>query len=256
MAEAMHTRPTLGSEFERQLAGGDWDVRERLVLACRMLAAEGHAAGLAGQITVRAGDGTFWTAPLGLLFEEIRPSDLVRINDELRVVEGERLPNPATRFHLWIYGQRPAVNCVIHTHPPYVSALSMIGRPLVVSHMDATPLHDDCAYLAEWPGVPLADYEGQLISEALGDKRAILLAHHGQVVAASTVEEAAELALCIEQAARLQLLAQAAGEIQPVPDKLAREAHDFLLQPSVVRASFAAHARRELRADPDCLHAR
>jgi len=86
MAEATHARPTLGSELERQLAGGNWDLRERLVLACRMLAAEGHAAGLAGQITARAGDGTFWTAPLGLLFEEIRPSDLVRVNDELRVV--------------------------------------------------------------------------------------------------------------------------------------------------------------------------
>ena len=255
MAEAMHAGPTLGSEFEPQLAGDDWDVREQLVLTCRMLAAEGHSAGLAGQITARAGDATFWTAPLGLLFEEIRTSDLVRIDDELRVAEGERLPNPATRFHLWIYRKRPAVNCIIHTHSPSVSALSMIGTPLVVSHMDATPLHNDCAYLAEWPGVPLADYEGQLISEALGDKRAILLAHHGQVVAVSTVQEAAELALCIEHAARLQLLAQAAGEIQPVPHELALKAHNFLLQPSVVRASFAAHARRVLRADPDCLHA-
>ena len=254
MAEATHARPRLGSEFERQLAGGDWDLQDQLVLACRMLAAEGHSAGLAGQITARAGDGTFWTAPLGLLFEELRPNDLVRIDDELRVVEGERLPNPATRFHMWIYRKRPDVNCVVHTHPPYVSALSMIGRALIVSHMDATPLHGDCAYLAEWPGVPLADYEGQLISEALGNMRAVLLAHHGQVVAGSTVQEAAELASCIEQAARLQLLAQAAGEIQPIPDELAREAHDFLLQPRVVRASFAAHARRMLRADPECLH--
>lgn len=253
MAEAMHAAPTLGSAFERQLAGGDWDLREQLVLTCRMLATAGHSAGLAGQITARVGDGTFWTAPLGLLFEEIRPSDLVRIDDQLDVVEGERLPNPATRFHLWIYRKRPAVNCVVHTHPPHVSALSMLGRSLVVSHMDATPLHDDCAYLADWPGVPLADEEGRIISAALGDKRAILLAHHGQVVAASTVAEAATLALCIEHAARLQLLAQAAGEIRPIPDEVAREAHDFLLQPSVVRATFAAYARRVLHADPDCL---
>ena len=43
MAEAMHAGPTLGSEFEPQLAGDDWDVREQLVLTCRMLAAEGHS---------------------------------------------------------------------------------------------------------------------------------------------------------------------------------------------------------------------
>jgi L-fuculose-phosphate aldolase len=190
---------------------------------------------------------------LGLLFEEITTHDLVRVDGELGLVEGERLPNPATRFHLWIYRKRADVNCVIHTHPPCISALSMIGQPLIVSHMDATPLHGDCAYLADWPGVPLADYEGKIISEALGDKRAILLAHHGQIVVSATVQEAATLVLCIEQAAELQLRAQAAGEIQPIPDALAREAHDFLLQPGIVRASFAAYARRVLRADPGCL---
>src|SRR5215471_20783374 len=253
MAEAHHPAPTLGSELERQLIGDDWDVREQVVLTCRMLASEGHSSGLAGQITVRVGDGTFWTAPLGLLFEEITVHDLVRIDGELGVLQGERLPNPATRFHMWIYRKRPDVNCVVHTHSPYVSALSMIGRPLIISHMDATPLHGDCAFLTDWPGVPLADYEGKIISEALGDKRAILLAHHGQIVVSATVQEAATLALCIEQAAALQLRAQAAGEIQPIADELAREAHDFLLQPAVVRASFAAYARRVLRDDPNCL---
>jgi L-fuculose-phosphate aldolase len=253
MVQTQHSVSAAVSDLERLLAGGDWDLKQQIVLTCRMLAAEGHSSGLAGQITARVGDGTFWTAPLGLLFEEVTMHDLVRIDGELVVVEGEGMPNPATRFHLWIYRKRPDVNCVVHTHPPCVSALSMIGRPLIVSHMDATPLHGDCAYLADWPGVPLADVEGKIISEALGDKRAMLLAHHGQIVASATVQEAATLALCIEQAARLQLQAQAAGEIQPIPDELAREAHDFLLQPGIVRASFAASARRVLREEPECL---
>jgi L-fuculose-phosphate aldolase len=248
-----HAPPTLGHELERQLTGGDWDLKQRIVLTCRMLAAEGHSAGLAGQITARADDGTFWTAPLGLLFEEVTVRDLVRIDDELGVVEGTRMANPAARFHLWIYRARPNVNCIVHTHPLHVSALSMIGRRLVVSHMDTTPFFDDCAYLADWPGVPVADLEGRIISDALGDKRAILLAHHGQIAVAPTVEEAAVLALWIDHAARLQLLAEAAGEIQPIPDDLAREAHDFMLNSSVVRASFAAYARRVLRANPSCL---
>ena len=64
---------------------------------------------------------------------------------------------------------------------------------------------------------------GKAHSEALGDKHAILLAHHGQVVVSASVQEAAALARCIEQAAGLQLRAQAAGEIQPIPDVPARE---------------------------------
>ena len=114
------------------------------------------------------------------------------------------------RFHFWVYRQRPDVQCIIHTHPPHVSTLSMTGQPLVVAHMDATPFHNDCAHLKEWPGLPIADQEGEIISAALGDKRSILLANHGFLAAGSCIEEALYLSVLIERAARNQLLAAAA----------------------------------------------
>ena len=126
------------------------------------------------------------------------------------------MPNPAVRFHVWIYGARPDVQCIVHTHPPFASALSMVGKRLAVAHMDSAMFHDDCAYLAEWPGVPVADEEGRLIAEALGDKRTILLAHHGMLTTGATVEEAAYLAVMLERAARLQARAEAIGEIRPI----------------------------------------
>ena len=48
------------------------------------------------------------------------------------------MPNPSNRFHLWIYRAKPRLNSIMHTHAPYVSALSMIGVPLAVAHMDRT----------------------------------------------------------------------------------------------------------------------
>ncbi|KAG1386972.1 hypothetical protein G6F59_016610 [Rhizopus arrhizus] len=108
----------------------------------------------------------------------------------MEVLEGPGTPNPAVRFHFWVYRQRPDVQCILHTHPPHVSTLSMTGQPLVVAHMDATPFHNDCAHLKEWPGLPIADQEGEIISAALGDKRCILLANHGFLAAGSCVEEA------------------------------------------------------------------
>src|SRR5260370_38604704 len=85
------------------------------------------------------------------------------------------------------------VTAIVHTHPPYCSALSVTGQPLVAAHMDTAMFYDDCAYLADWPGPPIGDEEGRSIHEARGDKRAILLAPHAQLDATSTIEKAASL---------------------------------------------------------------
>jgi L-fuculose-phosphate aldolase len=141
----------------------------------------------------------------------------------------------------------------VHTHPPYVNALSMTGRPLEVAHMDATPFHDDCAFLREWPGLPIGDSEGEIISTALGNKRVILLANHGFLAATSSLEESAYLSVLIERAARSQILAQSVGELQPIDAARAKESHDFLLLPSIVKSSFALFARRVIKREPDVL---
>jgi L-fuculose-phosphate aldolase len=242
------------AEMERHLLTPDWTVREKLALSCRMLAREEHGSAVAGQITAR-GDrpGTMWTARFGLGLEEIRASDFLLVDDDLKVIEGDGMPNPSNRFHLWIYRKRPDVQSIMHTHPPHVSALSMIGVPLKAAHMDTSMFYEDCAYLDHWPGPPIGDEEGEIISKAIGDKRSILLAHHGQLCACATVEEAAVLSLFIERTARLQLLAMAAGTIRDLEPGPARQAHNYRLKPKPLGATFHYFARQVLRDAPDCL---
>lgn len=245
---------TSAADMNRWLDAAAWSTRQKLALACRILAAEEHGSALAGQLTARAErPGTYWTMRFGLGLDEIGADNLLLVDDDLRVVEGDGMPNPSNRFHLWIYRQRPEVSAIIHTHPPHVSALSMIGEPLAVAHMDTAVFHEDCAYLPEWPGVPIGDEEGRIISGVLGKKRAALLAHHGLVTACGTVEEAAMLALFLERAARLQLLARSAGEIRKIRPELAQEAHDYRLRSSIIGATFCYFARRILTKDDSVL---
>jgi L-fuculose-phosphate aldolase len=221
---------------------------EKLTLAARILATEGHSCGLAGQITARAdGAGHFLTLAIGIGFDEASPADFIRIDDDLNVVQARGVPNLATRFHLWIYRHRPQVQAIIHTHPPAVSALSMLRTPLVVAHMDMTMFQDDCAYLPDWPGLPIGDEEGRIISEQLQEKRSILLANHGLITTGTSIEEATYLAVYFERAAALQLAASAAGKIRPVDPAKAREAGAFLLKPPIINATFAYLARRAQR---------
>lgn len=241
-------------ELSRDVTDSTLTAREKLALTCRALFDAGHDSGLAGQITARADEpGTYYTQRLGLGFDEITAGNLLLVDEDLNVLDGKGIANPANRFHTWIYRARPDVNCIVHTHPFHVAALSMLEVPLVVSQMDIAPLYDDCAFLPDWPGVPVGNEEGEIISAALGDKKAILLAHHGHVVAGASIEEACSLGMLIERAAKLQLAAMAAGAIAPLPERLAREAHDWTLTPKRSQANFAYYARRALAKHPDAL---
>ena len=178
-------------EMARHLKGDSRNLNETLAFACRILAMTGQEAGLAGQISARSErPGAYWTLKFGLGFDEATPGDFIEVDQDLNTLSGSGMANPATRFHLWVYKARPDVESLIHTHSPWASALAAARQPLVISQMDMAPLHDDCAFLSEWPGVPIADHEGVIISEALGRKKAIILAHHGYLTAGQSVEEA------------------------------------------------------------------
>ena len=216
---------------------------ELLAACCRILASEGHESGLAGQVTARADKpGTFWTLQFGYGFEEATAKRMVLVDEDLKPLKGGRA-NPSVRFHVWIYNKRPDVNAIVHTHAPHASALASTGKALKTIHMDSAMLHGT-AHLPEWPGVPVADDEGRIISAALGNAKSILLANHGLLTAGISIEETAYLAVFFERAARMQLRAMAAGGYKEVKPGLAEEARDFLLQPSIVRGTFAYWARR------------
>jgi L-fuculose-phosphate aldolase len=220
------------------------EIEEQLTLACRILAGEGHESGLAGQVTARADQpGAWWTLPFGCGFDEAAPGRMVLVDENLQPLQGGAPPNPGVRFHLWIYRRRPDVRAIVHTHAPYASALSCTASALKTIHMDSAMLHGT-AHLPEWPGVPLGDDEGRIISAALGEAKTILLANHGLLAAGASIEEATYLAVFFERAARMQLRAMAAGGFREVEPRLAEEARAFLLQPQIVRLTFAYWARR------------
>lgn len=241
MNDKEHFLKRVSAEMDADLKPLELSVPEALAGACRILAKEGHESGLAGQVTARAhlpnGSPAWWTLQFGYGFEEATAERMVLVDEDLKPLRGGR-PNPGVRFHVWVYGKRPDVQAIIHTHAPHASALASTGEPLRTIHMDSAMLHGT-AHLAEWPGVPVADDEGRIISGALGNAKTILLANHGLLAAGASVEEATYLAVFFERAARMQLRAMAAGGFKEVRSELAEEARKFLLQPSIVRGTFS-----------------
>jgi L-fuculose-phosphate aldolase len=243
MNEKAHFMERVNREMDQDLPFLKGSTAELLAACCRILAREGHESGLAGQVSARADQpGTWWTLQFGHGFDEASAARMVLVDEDLKPLSGGR-PNPGVRFHVWIYRQRPDVQAIVHTHAPHASALACTGVPLKTIHMDSAMLHGT-AHLPDWPGVPVADDEGRIISAALGDAKTILLANHGLLAAGASIEEATYLAVFFERAARMQLLAMAGGGFREVKPALAEEARDFLLQPSIIRGTFAYWSRR------------
>ena len=243
MKSKRHFMERVSREMDEDLKELSLPTEEALAGACRILGREGHESGLAGQVTARGPKpGTWWTLQFGYGFEEATPERMVLVDEDLKPLRGGR-PNPGVRFHVWIYRKRPDAHAIIHTHAPYASALAATGQPLKTIHMDTAMLHGT-AHLPEWPGVPVADDEGRIISSALSSSKSILLANHGLLTAGNSVEEATYLAVFFERSARMQLRAMSAGGYREVKPQLAEEARDFLLQPSIVRGTFAYWLRR------------
>lgn len=246
----------LGHLYNEAALGTDpgWSEAEALALACRILAADGHDTVVPGLVSVRTAEpDVFLTLPMGIGFEEVRPGDILTVNGSLDVLAGKGEPPKAVGFLIKMHQLRPDIACGIHTHAPHTAALSMLDEPLAVAHMDATMFFEDCAFLREWPGNPVTELEGELISRALGPKRAVLLANHGLATVGESIEEACWMALCFERAARMQLRARAVGRLSPIDPAYARDAHDYMTDPSMVATQFRRFARRVLRQDPGCL---
>ena len=235
-------------------SGPNWSEVQKLALACRILAADGHDTVVPGLVSVRTDEpDVFLTLPMGVGFEEVTPADILTVDKDLNVLNGAGKPPKAVGFLIKIHELRPDIRCGIHTHAPYTAALSMLDEPLTVAHMDATMFYEDCAFLREWPGNPVTELEGELISKALGPKRAALLANHGLATVGESIEEATWMALCFERAAKMQIRARAVGRLRAIDPELARDAHDYMTDPSMVATQFRRFARRVLRADPGFL---
>src|SRR4029453_8280303 len=94
---------------------------DEVVLLARALWREGYDDHLAGHITYRQDDDTFLTNPWFLLWDEFRPADVIRIDLEGRVVEGEWPAAPGVALHLPLHRARPDVRVAVHNHPVWAT---------------------------------------------------------------------------------------------------------------------------------------
>jgi ribulose-5-phosphate 4-epimerase/fuculose-1-phosphate aldolase len=227
----------------------------KLAAAYRLIARAGMDAGLAGHISLRVPGAPeyFWGNPLGLLFNEVTADNLVLINGKGEIVGGGNLINYAAFcIHAAIHHARPDVHCAVHTHPPAGSAYGALGLPLEPLDQTGCSFFEDHAVFSEYDGIVLDPTQGRSIVAALGNKRALILANHGLLTCATTIEQALTDTFDLERTCALNLRAMSTGRpLKVVPPEAARQARAVLTHPQRWPAQWQAMIRELNRHEAD-----
>ena len=189
--------------------------------ACHRLAALfGFNEGIDNHLTmvVPGRSDRFYLAPFGLLWSEVKASDLMELDFNGKVIAGRGLvEDTALYIHLSVHRLIPEARCVLHTHMPYATALGMLEDPrLEMAGQSAMGFHDRIAYI-DYNGLALDYSEGERLARGLGGKRVALLRNHGVLVTAPTAAQAFERLYFLERACQAQILALSSGRKLHVP---------------------------------------
>lgn len=227
--------------------------REELVLLARTLWREGFDDHLAGHITYRQPDGTFLCNPWYLLWCELRPEHVIRIDGDGTVLEGDWPAPLGIPLHLELHKRRPNATVALHHHPRYATFWADAYR--------LPPCYDQSSALGGGEVVLVDEYRGALNDanaaraavEAMGDADLALLANHGVFVLGGSIRAAHQRAVALEQRCRHAWHVEALGGGRELPEPArsffrGSDGEGFI-------GFWEAMVRRELRDDPTLVSA-
>jgi L-fuculose-phosphate aldolase len=193
------------------------EIKQQLVWAGKVLVAEGQDDFTRGHISFRLPDNPslFFMKPHSLGLDEITIDNILTIDLEGNVVAGGGRRHSEVYIHSEVLKLRPDLNCVIHTHPPYAVALSSTGRPMRCYSQPGALFYEALGVYTDTINLIRSHEMGAGVAKALGPHRAVLLKNHGAVTAGATIAEAVIVAIMLENAAMVQMIAEAAGELAP-----------------------------------------
>lgn len=226
--------------------------QQSLALLCRALSREGYNDHIAGHITFRQPDGTYLANPWELTWSELTASDILRLDAEGKVIEGQWNITPAINLHMDIHAARHDVGVVIHNHPEWGSVWSAAGRIPPVYDQTSALVDSDPVLYDEYRGTVEDGAAGLAAAQALGQHKWALLANHGVLLVANGLRQAHLRAITLEWRARLAWRVEALGGGKPLPAAVVT-ATGARTDTNGFPFLWEAMARDEIRRDPGVL---
>ena len=205
------------------VSADEWQLRCDLAAAYRLVAAYGWSDLVFTHISARipGPEHHFLINPYGLMFDEITASSLVKVDQHCNKLSDSPFPvNPAGFvIHSAIHAGRDDAACVLHTHSRAGVAVSAQKCGILPISQQSTFVLGSLAY-HDYEGVALRDDEKPRLQTDLGRANYLVLRNHGLLTVGRTIADAFLQMYTFENTCRIQLDAQAGGELVHVPPEI------------------------------------
>ena len=190
--------------------------KEHLVAACREFGRQGLDYGFAGHLTVRDPEHPhlYWTNPMAVHFAQVKMSNLILVDHQGRVVQGEYAVNQAGFvLHAALHEKNPDIVAVCHAHTVFGTAFSALGTKIEPITQDAAAFYEDHVVVLEDAGKVAVEVDaGHKVASALKGARAVLHQNHGIfTVSRHSIDAAAFWFTALERYCQQQLLIYSTG---------------------------------------------
>lgn len=160
---------------------------------------------------------TFLINKFGLRYDEITASNLLEINHDGEVINGEgEINDTGYIIHGAIHKNREDIACVMHTHSRAGLAISCLEEGLKPIIQDAAIFHNRISY-HDWEGMSTENDECERLSKNLGKNKVMILRNHGLLTCGNSISEAFMLMYYLDRACKNQIDTLSMGKKTIIP---------------------------------------
>jgi len=192
-------------------------LRKQIIETAIAFNTSGLSIGTSGNLSVRTSQGYLIT-PTGIPYHQLKEADIVEMDLQGNVIQGDLRPSSEWHFHQGIYQVREEINAIVHVHSDYATGIACTRQDIPAFHYMVVKAGGDsirCAQYATFGSEALSEYA----VKALEERRACLLANHGMIALGEDLKSAYKLAEEVENIAKHYWISKQSGEPVLLDDK-------------------------------------
>ena len=192
-------------------------LRRQIIDTSIALNTSGLSAGTSGNLSARTSQG-FLITPTGIPYLQLEDADIVEMDLEDNIVQGNLRPSSEWHFHRDIYLARKEINAIIHVHSDYATGIACTRQDIPAFHYMVARVGGDSIRCAEY-----ATFGSEALSQnavkALEGRNTCLLANHGMIVLGENIDSAYQLAEEVENLAKQYWISKQFGGVVLLDDE-------------------------------------